>query len=320
LGSQESIVFICAAFAFTVFSATLGQFLAAGNLSNLVFNMSILGILGCGMAMVVIGRGIDLSLVSIMAVGSGCLLQFLADGMSLWLAFILVFLIAVVCGLINGIIVAFLEVPALFATLATGLLFFGGSRIFLLDSMVLYLPASETFVISIAQGRILGIPVPVIGFVIVAMVLQFVLRKTVFGELLYAQGDNLQAVRNSGAPVRVMIVIEYVLSAIAGLLAGFVFAAASAAIDMQIVRSTLIFDVVLVVVLGGVSLSGGRGSIVSVVAGTLLIGILLNGMIILDINSNIQSIIKGVVLVAAILLDRALHPVDEETAKQGDTL
>jgi ribose transport system permease protein len=175
-------------------------------------------------------------------------------------------------------------------------------------------------VISIAQGRVLGIPVPVIGFVVIATVLQFILRKTVFGELLYAQGDNLQAVRNSGAPVRVMIVIEYILSAIAGLLAGFVFAAASAAIDMQIVRSTMIFDVVLVVVLGGVSLSGGRGSIVSVFAGTLLIGILLNGMIILDINSNIQSIIKGVVLVAAILLDRALHPVDEETAKQGDTL
>ena len=89
---------------------------------------------------------------------------------------------------------------------------------------------------------------------------------------------------------------------------------------MQIVRSTLIFDVVLVVVLGGVSLAGGRGSVVSVIAGTLLIGVLLNGMIILNVNSSIQSVIKGVVLVFAILLDRFLHPVDEETAKQGDTL
>jgi ribose transport system permease protein len=320
VGSQESVVFLCAGLVFVFFGLTLDRFLTAGNLSNLLFNVSMLGILGCGMGVVVIGRGIDLSLVSIMAVGGGCMLQLLSNGAPIWLAFLVVTVLTALLGAVNGIIIAFIEVPALFATLATGLLFFGASRVLFLSSTVLYLPASYTSYIAIAQGRIFGVPIPVVIFAVVAFVLIALLKRTTFGQLLYAQGDNLQAARISGAPVRPMIVMEYMLSALAALVAGFIFTAASAAIDMQIVQSTLIFDVVLVVVLGGISLSGGRGSIWSVVAGTLLIGILLDGMIILDVNSNVQDVIKGVVLVAAILLDRFLHPVDEETAKQGDTL
>lgn len=318
--SQEGVVFLCAGLAFASFGLTLDRFLTAGNLSNLLFNVSMLGILGCGMGVVVIGRGIDLSLVSIMAVGGACMLQLLSNGAPMWLALLVVTVLTILLGAVNGVIVAFVEVPALFATLATGLLFFGASRVLFLSSTVLYLPASHASYIAIAQGRIFGIPIPVVIFAVVALVLIALLRRTTFGQLLYAQGDNLQAARISGAPVRPMIVIEYVLSALAALIAGFIYTAASAAIDMQIARSTLIFDVVLVVVLGGISLSGGRGSIWSVVAGTLLIGVLLDGMIILDVNSDVQDAIKGVVLVVAILLDRFLHPVDEETAKQGDTL
>lgn len=82
--------------------------------------------------------------------------------------------------------------------------------------------------------------------------------------------------------------------------------------------SSLIFDVLLIVVLGGVSLSGGRGSIASVLAGTALIGTLLNAMILLDIQGDVQNIVKSVVLLGAIALDRKLHPRDEETARQGD--
>ncbi len=318
--SQESVVFLVAAAVFVFFALTLDRFLTTGNLSNLLFNMSILGILGCGMGVVVIGRGIDLSLVSVMAVTAACLLQMLANGMDLWVAIPLVIAIGVLLGVVNGVIIAFLEVPALFSTLATGLFFFGASRVLFLDSTVLYLPASYTSLIAVAQGQFLGLPVPVLIFAALALALHFLLARTAFGQLIYAQGDNMQAARISGAPIRPMIVLEYTIAALAAVIAGFIFTAASAAIDMQIFRSTLIFDVVLVVVLGGISLAGGRGGIWSVVAGTLLIGILLNGMIILDINSNIQSVIKGVVLVGAILLDRFLHPVDEETAKQGDTL
>jgi ribose transport system permease protein len=99
-----------------------------------------------------------------------------------------------------------------------------------------------------------------------------------------------------------------------------VIAASTGQVDIQIVNGTQIFDVILVVVLGGISLVGGRGSMVSLVAGTLLIAVILNVMLLMDVNSTIQNIAKGLVLLASILLDRILHPTDEETAKQGDTL
>ena len=319
LRSQEAVVFLIALIVFAGFALTLDRFLTPGNLSVLVFNMSLIGILGCGMAVVVIGRGIDLSLIAIMAVTSAVLVQLLAGGTPIELAIPITLLLALAMGAVNGLIIAYFEVPALFATLATALLFFGASRVFFLDSAVLYMPGAYSSFIALASASIGGIPAPVLVFLLVALVLHLVLNRTAFGQLTYAQGDNIWAARNSGAPVRVMIVIQYMISALVAVIRGNIFSAASGAIDMQIIRSTLIFDVVLVVVLGGVSLAGGRGSIWSVIVGTLLIGILVNGMVILDLNSSVQGIAKGIVLICAILLDRFLHPVDEETAKQGDT-
>lgn len=319
LRSQEAVVFFIALAVFVGFSIGLERFLTAGNLSVLVFNMSLIGILGCGMAVVVIGRGIDLSLIAIMAVTSAVLLQLLTNGVPLGVAIPVTLVMALVMGAINGAIIAFFEVPALFATLATALVFFGASRVFFLDSAVLYLPGTYSSFIALASASVFGIPLPVLAFLCVALVLHFVLNATAFGQLTYAQGDNMWAARNSGAPIRLMIVLQYMISACAAVVGGYIFTAASGAIDMQIIRSTLIFDVVLVVVLGGVSLAGGRGSIWSVIVGTLLIGILVNGMVILNLDSSIQGIAKGVVLACAILLDRFMHPVDEETAKQGDT-
>jgi ribose transport system permease protein len=97
-----------------------------------------------------------------------------------------------------------------------------------------------------------------------------------------------------------------------------VLSASSTAVNTQVVSTSLTFDVILVVVIGGVSLHGGRGRIRGVVVATLLIGVLLNGLTILDVNSEAQNIVKGVLLLAAILLDNRLHPRDEETARQGD--
>ena len=318
--SQEAVVFALAAAMFIVMAIGLPRFLTAGNISALLFNMSIIGVLGCGMAMVVIGQGIDLSMVAILAVTSALLVQLLIGGMPLWQALLVTGCLAAALGALNGLLVAYLEIPALFATLASGLLFFGGSRVLILDTAVYYVPSTQEGLLAVAKASFLGLPVPVIIFAGIAICLHFVLRATTFGRYVYARGDNVLAARTSGVAVRPIVVVQYVIAGLCALLGGVIFTSASAAIDMQVFRSTLIFDVVLVVILGGVSLAGGRGSMLSVVAGTLLIGVLLNGMVILNINSSVQSIIKGIVLILAILLDRFLHPVDEETARQADTL
>jgi ribose transport system permease protein len=109
-----------------------------------------------------------------------------------------------------------------------------------------------------------------------------------------------------------------VLAALIGMFAGMVMAASVNSMPTRIYNSTLIYDVILVVVLGGIGLSGGRGGVLNVIIGTLLIGTLLNGMTILDVSYSAQNMVKGVVLLIAILIDSFLNPRNEETAQQGD--
>ncbi|MFC3227439.1 ABC transporter permease [Marinibaculum pumilum] len=303
-----------------LFSVALKGFLAIGNIENLLFNVSLLGILAVGMGVVVIGRGVDLSQIAIMGTSAALVLSLLNGGTPLPWALLLSALLALAMGAFNGIMVAFVEIPALFATLATGILFFGFGMVFLLDGAVQYLPAKQQGLAQLAQGTLLGVPYPALIFIGLMAAVQLWLNRTALGFLVYAQGDNAEAARLSGAPVRPLTVLTYMISGAIACLAGLIFATASAAIDMRVVQSTMIFDVILVVVLGGISLVGGRGSMWSVLAGALLIATLLDGMVILDVNSDVQDVIKGFVLVGAVLLDRALHRVDEETAKQGDTL
>ena len=148
--------------------------------------------------------------------------------------------------------------------------------------------------------------------------MQFFLSRTSIGRFIYAQGDNPKPRGSRASRLRPLIVLEYVLVALLAWLAGLVWIGTTGSMQMSIAQGTTVFDVILVVVLGGISLVGGRGSVFSVVVGCALIGTLLNAFTIMDVNSEVQNIIRGVVLLAAIMLDNWLHPRDEETARQGD--
>ena len=316
--SQEQIVLGVTALLAAAFALTLPGFGTLDNLLTLTRSVAILGMLGVAMSVVVIGRGLDLSLVAAMAVGAAVALQLLQQGWATAPALGVALLLAVAIGLINGFIIAFVEVPALFTTLATGFLVFGLGRVFLLDGVISYLPPQASGLAFIGQGRVLGVPMPIVAFALVALLVHLLMSRTAFGRFIYAHGDNPEAARLTGIAVRPLTMVEYALCSTIGLVAGLVMAASTASMNTQVINSTLIFDVILVVVLGGVSLVGGRGSVLSVLAGTALIGTLLNGMTILNLDNNVQNIVKGAVLLAAILLDNRLHPRDEETARQGD--
>jgi ribose transport system permease protein len=163
-----------------------------------------------------------------------------------------------------------------------------------------------------------GLPVPVVAFAICALLLHLFLSRTVLGRFIYAHGDNAQAARLSGMATRPLTMLEYAICSAIGYVGGVIMVGSTSLMHLQIAESTIIFDVILVVVLGGVSLVGGRGNVVSVIAGTLLIGVLLNAMTIMNLDIQTQDMIKGAVLLLAITLDSYIHPRDEETAKQGD--
>ena len=161
-------------------------------------------------------------------------------------------------------------------------------------------------------------PAPILFFALVALLGFAFLRYTKQGRFIYAIGDNFAAARISAAPVRPIIVLQYAVSATVAYLAGLITATAVASMNTAVVNSSMIYDVILVVVLGGVGLSGGRGSIRNVIVGTLLIGILLNGMTIMNIQYTLQNVIRGLILLLAIVIDSVVNPRDEQTAQQGE--
>ena len=115
-----------------------------------------------------------------------------------------------------------------------------------------------------------------------------------------------------------MIVFQYTLSAMIAFIAGLLSTATVSSMNTRLANSTMIYDVILVVVIGGIGLSGGKGGVRNVIVGTLLIGTLLNGMTILDISFTEQKIIKSLILLVAIVVDFVINPRDEQTAQQGD--
>lgn len=270
------------------------------------------------MALAVIGRGIDLSMVATMALSVAWMLDMVNTGTPLGLALLWAVVFVVVVGAINGFLVAYVEVPAIFATLAMAILVYGFGKSFLVGTDVVYVPATDHWFWSIGSGRSLGIPNVVIGFAVVAALAGGFLRKLRPGRFVYGIGDNPATARITGLPVRPLIVLQYVLISLIALVAGIVMATAVSSMNTRLALSTLVYDVILVVVLGGIGLSGGKGRVRNVIVGTLLIGILLNGMTILNLSFTVQNILKSLILLAAIVIDTLLNPRDEQTAQHGD--
>lgn len=226
--------------------------------------------------------------------------------------------LALLCGAISGFLIAFVEVPALFATLAMAALIYGFGRYALFPSDVIPLPPVSPFLTWLGNGFVGPVPVPVILLAVFSVLMALALRFFRLGRFIYASGDNPAAARVTGLPYRPLLVLQYLIAAGVSYFAGVVTGAGVASINTRIVNSTLLYDVILVIVLGGISLSGGKGGVRNVLVGTLLIGTLLNGMTIMDIQLTMQNLIKSLILLAAIVADSLLNPRDEQTAQQGD--
>ncbi len=315
--SQEQIVLLITLLLLAIFSISLPGFATTGNLLNLVRGVSILGILGLGMGLIVISRGIDLSEVATMGGSWAVTLSELQAGMSMPSAIALGLALALAIGVVNGVLVAFVEAPPLFVTLATAFVVFG-FVLWFVQVLIVYVPQNATGLFFMGQGHVFGIPMPIIVFALAALLVHLFLTRTSIGRFIYAQGDNPDAARLTGIALRPLIVLEYVLVGLLAWTGGLVWTGSTGSMSMVITQSTQIFDVILVVVLGGISLVGGRGGVFSVIVGCALIGTLVNGFTIMDVNTEVQNIIRGVVLLGAIILDNWLHPRDEETARQGD--
>ena len=324
LRNQELIILIVTVSIFAGFSIFLDKFFSTGNLLTLMRSVSILGILSIAMAVVVISKGIDLSLIATLAIGTALasvlsspdVLPFI--DLPFVYAVLLGFLFTAILCAITGILVAYWDMASVFVTLAMAGVIYGLGRTLFIGDEVNYLPEDAVWLEYLGRGQLFGIPMPIICFMSLALVMHLVLTQTTFGKFVYSIGDSGLAARTAGVPVRPILVMIFILAGLVAYFAGLLTAGAISSINTRMVSGSMIYDVLLVVVVGGIGLSGGKGGMHNVILGTLLIGTLLNGMVIMDISFIVQNLIKGIILLIAIMTDTILNPRDEQTTQQGD--
>ena len=278
------------------------SFLEPLNILNLLRQVSINALIAFGMTFVILTGGIDLSVGSILALSSAFVANMLVAGFDPVLAIIIGCLLGGVMGMINGIMITKGKMAPFIATLATMTIFRGLTLVYTDGNPITGLGDSMTFQLF-GRGYQFGIPVPAITMIITFAILWIVLNKTAFGRKTYAIGGNEKAAIVSGIKVSRVKIMIYSLAGLLSALAGAILT--SRLNSAQPTAGTSYeLDAIAAVVLGGTSLSGGRGRIVGTLIGALIIGTLNNGLNLLGVSSFYQMVVKGIVIVIAVLIDR----------------
>lgn len=297
---------------------TTQGFLTTGNLSVVLRFSAAIGVVAIAQAFVVLGRGVDLSVGAMALVAGQVTLELMSRGWPEFAAIGATVGVALILGLVNGFLVAVVGVPALLATLGTGQLLLGGIKVGLLQTN-LYSVSPDALLRRLGMGNILGIPTAVFWLLVVIALSWFCWTYTSFGRLLRAIGDNPDTAWQMGGPVRRVQIGSYLIAALLSAFAGYLIMAREGSVTTTgTAFSPLLFAALTAVVIGGVSLSGGRGSVLGIVAGTIFISLIVNLLTLNSLSPALQDLANALTLVVAIVLDAWLHPRDEETAKSGD--
>lgn len=320
VGMLERVVLVVTFALVVLFALFIDGFATAGNLLVILSNSTSLVMLSCGMAVVIISRGLDLSLIAQMVSGATIFSILVTGGSAASLALLVAVAAMVLVGFANAFLIAYVGIPAMLATLASAMFITGLFRFAILrGEFILLLPKSNPAVLFLSGNILPGVTVPVALMIATLLATGVLLSYSTAGRIIYAMGDNYQAARLTGLPVRTTTVVVYVFAAVTALLAGLVTSAASGAVDFRTVTNgTLLFDVILVVVLGGIPLRGGRGGLKNILVGAALIAILRNGMTLMNVTTQMQDALRGLVLIFAIVIDNYLNPRDTETDTIGD--
>lgn len=278
------------------------SFLDPLNILNLLRQVAINALIAFGMTFVILTGGIDLSVGSILALSSAIMANLMLSGLDPILAIIVGVLLGGVMGMVNGLMITKGRMAPFIATLATMTVFRGLTLVYTNGNPITGLGDSLMFQLF-GRGYFLGIPVPAITMLLVFIVLWVVLHKTPFGRKTYAIGGNEKASIISGIKVDRVKIMIYSLIGMLSALAGAILTSRLNSAQPTAGQSYEL-DAIAAVVLGGTSLTGGRGRIVGTLIGALIIGILNNGLNLLGVSSFYQMVVKGIVIAIAVLLDR----------------
>jgi ribose transport system permease protein len=278
------------------------HFLTVSNLLNVAQQTSINAIIAVGLTFVIITAGIDLSVGSIMAFSGVVLASVLGTGLPIPIAISVGLLIGLVCGSINGLLIAYGKLPPFIATLGMMSVARGAALMYTNGRPISGFSAEFRF---LANGEIFSIPISIIIMVLVYLIAHFILTKTRFGRYVYAIGGNEEAARLSGINVTLNKVIVY---GICGLLSGLAAVILTARLNSAQPIAGIMYelDAIAATVIGGTSLVGGEGRVMGTLIGALIMGVLRNGLNLLGVSSFLQQTIIGSVIIIAVLVDMTL--------------
>lgn len=274
------------------------SFLTYSNITNVLRQVSVATIVACGMTVVIISSGIDLSVGSIIAFSS-IIMADIMSGYGLIIGLIAGILIGCIMGLFNGIVISKGNAAPFVITLGTMTI---GRSFTLIYSGGLPISQFPPGFEVIGAGYFLGIPIPVWVALFTFIACKFILESTKFGRYIYAIGSNKQAARNCGVKVDMLITLVYMISGICSAIAGIVLTSRLYSAQPQ-GGLGYEMDAIAAVVIGGTSLSGGQGKISCTIAGALIMAVLRNGLNLLNVSANWQQTVIGFVIIIAVVAD-----------------
>lgn len=293
--SLIGLVLLCAIITFVT-----PAFLTLSNITNVFTQVSVNAIIAVGMTFVILTGGIDLSVGSTLAISGALSASIIKSTGSVLLAVIVAALVGIGIGIVNGILISKGRLQAFIATLATMTIFRGATLVFTNGTPISKLP--EEFV-NIGNGKIGFLPIPVLITVIVSIIAIYVLSQTRFGRYLYALGGNEDSARLSGINTDKIKILVYIVSGFASAIAGVIITSRIGSASPN-AGTGFELDAIAAVVIGGTSLAGGEGKITGTLIGALIIGVLNNGLNLMNVSPFYQSIVKGLVILIAVLLDK----------------
>ena len=284
-----------------VFATILSpSFLSVTNLFNVFKQITVAGIVGCGMTFVILTGGIDLSVGSILGLSGVLASGVLASTGNTAVAVAVSLTVGIACGAVNGFFVSVCGIPPFISTLGMMTLLRGVILVYTKGSPI---PIKSDAYKFFGKGSIAGIPVPVIILIIVFLLAHYILTQTSYGRSVYAVGGNREAARLSGIRVKTSEFLVYTLNGLMCGMAGLILTARLG--SAQSTSGTGIeMDAIAAVILGGTSLSGGVGFVLPTVVGAMIMGIIDNILTLMNVNPHATNIVKGAMILIAVLVDK----------------
>jgi ribose transport system permease protein len=283
-----------------VFSLLSPFFLSVRNMLAIGTNVAFIGLMAAAGTPLIIAGGLDLSVAAVAGLVGVVIALLNAAGVNVWLAVIFALLLGALVGVVNGLMATRLRLNPLIVTLGM-MSIVSGSALILTGGLTKPLMAHGFN--WIGQGRLFGVPVPLILMIATYLAFSVILARTRFGRFVYATGGNTEASRLIGLPVERVQVTLYVVSGVSGAVAGAMLAAELGA-AAPAAASPHLLTVIAAIILGGTSLYGGRGSVWGTLLAVLILGTLNNGLTLMDVSSFWQDVTRGVVLMLAVSLDQ----------------